>query len=56
MWRQGFGRILQGLDMPGIGPFNETAFCNENVPPTDVYTSSNFKNIPTNTETRSAAP
>ncbi|CAH2084120.1 unnamed protein product [Euphydryas editha] len=50
-----FKNIISGFAKPGIWPFNQMAFSDEDFAPVSVYTSSNLENIPPNSETNSAA-
>ncbi|XP_063913884.1 uncharacterized protein LOC135130432 [Zophobas morio] len=47
--------ITSGFEKPGIWPFNEMAFSDEDFAPTDVYASNNSVNVPPNLETSTVA-
>lgn len=47
--------ITSGFEKPGIWPFNEMAFNDEDFAPIDVYASNNSVNVPSNPETSSVA-
>lgn len=47
--------ITSGFEKPGIWPFNEMAFSDEDFAPIDVYASNNSVNVPPNPETSTVA-